>query len=531
VQRLGRVNRRGERGDTQVVVVEAKPDKDKQPDQAVVNTKALLERLPEIDGRRNASPDAILKLREQAGPEAIRTASTPEPLRPALTRPLVEAWSMTSLEEHTGRPDVAPWLRGWVEEDEPQTAVLWRKHLPLRDGSPGTSQEVKDFFEAAPPHASELLETETWHVVDWLMARAAKAANHTAESFDIDAGSTEAQSSETQGAIPEDHVVAFALSAAGDLQESYRLRDLIERNTKEELKRELAGATLIVDARLGGLGNGLLDEKNYAIASTADDGGEWLADIDGRPAVGFRVTRIKAGEETSRADGQDRAKEIHVFELARSGDEADPERIEIETWTTEDARALSIHPQFLAEHQSWTERQARKIADAVGLTGVHRDALAIAARLHDEGKRAGPWKRAFRAPSDGDYAKTKGPPNLKLLGGYRHEFGSLPLAEKDADFQKLPPDLRDLVLHLIAAHHGFARPMIRTEGCEDAPPSALKERARDVALRFARMQKQWGPWGLAWWEALLRAADQQASRENDHRADAKSAAAKIVETV
>jgi len=73
--------------------------------------------------------------------------------------------------------------------------------------------------------------------------------------------------------------------------------------------------------------------------------------------------------------------------------------------------------------------------------------------------------------------------------------------------------------------------MIRTEGCEDAPPSALKERARDVARRFARMQKQWGPWGLAWWEALLRAADQQASRENDHRADAKSAAAKIVETV
>jgi CRISPR-associated endonuclease/helicase Cas3 len=77
--------------------------------------------------------------------------------------------------------------------------------------------------------------------------------------------------------------------------------------------------------------------------------------------------------------------------------------------------------------------------------------------------------------------------------------------------------LQELALHLIASHHGGARPVIDTRSCEDAPPSALQQRARDVALRFARLQKQWGPWGLAWWEALLRAADQQASRENDER--------------
>ena len=74
---------------------------------------------------------------------------------------------------------------------------------------------------------------------------------------------------------------------------------------------------------------------------------------------------------------------------------------------------------------------------------------------------------------------------------------------------------RDLVLHIIAAHHGQARPVIATRGWEGAPPSALDERACEVALRFARLQKHWGPWGLAWWEALLRAADQQASRDND----------------
>jgi len=150
--------------------------------------------------------------------------------------------------------------------------------------------------------------------------------------------------------------------------------------------------------------------------------------------------------------------------------------------------------------------------------------LTAAARLHDEGKRARNWQRAFRAERDakefkidGPLAKTRGPINQAVLGGYRHEFGSLPYAKDDAGFEKLLPELQDLALHLIAAHHGYARPLIATAGCEDAPPSLLEERAREVALRYARLQKRWGPWGLAWWEALLRAADAQASRENDER--------------
>ena len=152
--------------------------------------------------------------------------------------------------------------------------------------------------------------------------------------------------------------------------------------------------------------------------------------------------------------------------------------------------------------------------------------MRIAGRLHDEGKRAQRWQRAFRAERDAKklgitepLAKTRGPINQQVLGGYRHEFGSLLHAKDDAEFQKLPQDMQDLVLHLIAAHHGFARPLIATEGCEDAPPSALEDRAREVALRFACLQKFWGPWCLAWWESFLRAADAQASRNNDERDD------------
>lgn len=116
----------------------------------------------------------------------------------------------------------------------------------------------------------------------------------------------------------------------------------------------------------------------------------------------------------------------------------------------------------------------------------------------------------MNAPADGrPYAKTRGGGNPRLLEGYAHEFGSLVAAER-AD---LPEVTRDLILHLIAAHHGHGRPLIRSDGCEDAPPSALEATAREAALRFARLQKRFGPWGLAWREALLRAADQGASRD------------------
>ena len=193
---------------------------------------------------------------------------------------------------------------------------------------------------------------------------------------------------------------------------------------------------------------------------------------------------------------------------------------------SENDRAVG-RSQTLAEHQTWATMRASTIGERLALPDEYRNMLCIAARLHDEGKKAVRWQRAFRAERDakkfgieGPLAKTRGPINQALLDGYRHEFGSLRLAKEDAEFKKLPEELQDLALHLIAAHHGFARPLIATSGCDDAPPSLLDERAREVALRYARLQERWGPWGLAWWESLLRAADVQASRANDEKEQA-----------
>jgi CRISPR-associated endonuclease/helicase Cas3 len=453
-------------------------------------------------GKFCVNPDALRMLNLQAKSnvglqEKIRNATTPVPLRPALTRPLVDAWSMTSLKEHAGRPDIAPWLRGWIDGDLPQTSVVWRTYLPVRlDGGVVSNKEIEDFFDAADPHESERLETETYRIVDWLIERLSKA------TFD-----------------DKNRMIAFALTPSGDICESYRVSNFSIQNDdkkkgkyKENLNRELAGKTLIVDARLKGLANGLLDPDSDDDVDTAD-GGKWL-EINGHPIVGFRVYEDGAVSEVERK----KVREVYAFARRRSEDGDDKDELIIETRDTEESRATSITPQILEEHHSWTKECVLAIAGKIGLTGEHKRCLAIAARLHDEGKRSLRWQRAFSAKPErvGEcFAKTRGPIRYALLDGYRHEFGSLPYVEEDTEFKTLPSDLQDLVLHIVAAHHGRARPSIETMGCEDKPPSVLQERACDVALRFTRLQKQWGPWGLAWWESLLRAADQQASRKND----------------
>lgn len=535
VQRLGRVNRRGEKEGhvaNIVVLVQPKPEPNKQ-EQAVLarqkrndaldekerkrieayenrvrewgNRQRPFERLPKIDdGCFDASLNALIALKAaaQITPELqkiLADAASSEPLRPSLTLPLVEAWSLTSLKKHPGRPAIPPWLRGWVE-DPPQTTVVWRTYLSVRSGGGAPRPaEIEAFFEAAPPHTSETLETETFRVVKWIRSRTEKVCKQQME-----------QTTALKGPpLYGDDVVAFAVDPDGSLRRSLTLQQLKAPEDKQELEGLLAGATLIVDARLGGLNDGLLTDQESAAPVTAD-GNDWL----GEGGVGFRVRSIEASAAVA-PDTNWRERFRFASEVSEDGE---PTRwLVVDKWrnetTTEDDRSEGA-PQLLKAHQERAEQRARELAKALALSQEHEDLLALAARLHDEGKGASRWQRAFNAPKDGAYAKTQGPINQGLLDGYRHEFGSFLRIENDEHVRKLSEEYRDLVLHLIASHHGFARPVIGTNGCEDAPPSVLQDKAAEIALRFARLQARWGPWGLAWWEALLRAADQLASRDN-----------------
>jgi CRISPR-associated endonuclease/helicase Cas3 len=265
----------------------------------------------------------------------------------------------------------------------------------------------------------------------------------------------------------------------------------------------------LVDARLRGLKEGLLRDES-------DDRELDVTLLDGEDrVVPFRVRRITKDEEATPAEWR---REAHIA-LHQSENEETAwlvvESLANEAAESEEGRSVCPkRAQKLDEHQSWTEEAARKIATRLALPEPYARMLEVAGRLHDEGKRAERWRLAFKVHEGEAYAKTTSRPNLKLLERYRHELGSLPRAERHERWRALDAPLRELCLHLIAAHHGNARPLLRTDGAEE-PPTRLVERAQEVALRFVRLEERWGPWGLAWWEALLRAADQQASRKND----------------
>jgi CRISPR-associated endonuclease/helicase Cas3 len=550
VQRLGRVNRRGT-GNAEVAVLWSEPsvknaDARTESEQRALTafaSKAVIESLPFVEGAFDASPGALRRLAEGARQDGdlksrIDKATTDEPLRPALSRALVDAWSMTSLKEHTGRPEVAPWLRGWVEE-VPQTTVVWRMHIPVRINSQGrtalpSKAEIEDFFEAAPPHESEKLETETHRVASWLEQRAAallKSKPQAAQAVDeegvadaeianSDARELEIEQSSLAAAkLERGDIAALLLSPGGAFAGHYTLGELTQGSKgkdKKDLQEALAGKIIVVKARLAGLKDGLLSPGSGDPVETADALPDWSMQ------AGLRVRQAE-----SRSEGEEAEWRFEDdFALRRNNEGIVQEWLVVEhfkdTAQSEDARAIS-RPQELAAHQDWARREMVRIAERVGgLPGEAVRALALGAFLHDEGKKAARWQRAFQAARDAEkfkltlpLAKTRGPIDQAVLGRYRHEFGSLIALEEDAELKKQPEDWRDLVLHLVAAHHGGARPTIDTRGCEAGPPSQLEERARAVALRFARLQRRWGPWGLAWWEALLRAADQQASRDND----------------
>jgi CRISPR-associated endonuclease/helicase Cas3 len=308
----------------------------------------------------------------------------------------------------------------------------------------------------------------------------------------------------------------LVLSPALALEDGFTLAQLRDSKSNDAVRR-LADRILVVAASLGGLSpDGLLDEAAAGAVKKAEDAAEQPVSapvmLDGKEGMAWKRLRILPQPPGKRPDLVPEGWTLAHAWASRLDEDGEPAE-EIGIWTLEAARAepglTRAAPQSLAEHSAAVVACAERLADRLGLGPAHRAMLASAARLHDAGKASAIWQDALGAPREGrPYAKTAARwINQALLDGYRHEFGSLRVAEEDPGLRALPAELQDLALHLIVAHHGHGRPLIHHGG--DVA------RACEVALRFARLQRRWGPWGLAWWEALLRAADAEASRRHE----------------
>jgi CRISPR-associated endonuclease/helicase Cas3 len=208
----------------------------------------------------------------------------------------------------------------------------------------------------------------------------------------------------------------------------------------------------------------------------------------------------------------------------------------------DDLTSLAGEAVPLKIHTAAVVEAVQKVATRC-LPAVFLQPLKLAAEWHDTGKLDSRFQFLLR--SGDEVAVVAGEPLAKspdlplsrerrraireesgLPDDFRHEMLSMQLAER---FAALPADpaLLALVLHLIASHHGHARPFAPVS--PDVTPSAIEATLEKIAIkvtaeqrsafvsahridsgvadRFWKLIRRYGWWGLAYLEANLRLAD------------------------
>ena len=506
IQRLGRVNRKPdllpdpEEKIAQVDVVAAKAVCDAAGKPARGENEALfkarqatwqaLSQLPSWDdGRRDASP---LALREIAG----KTEAWSPPLAiPPLTDVLLDAWALTSVSGSLpARPPVGDWLHGISEGEPAETHVAWRAELYTLAEAGVQDWELAEALDVFPIRSAERMRDRTDRVLDEL-AKVARRHPHVKAVLIRD----------------EAKWVPLAELAPAD------------KKQRDRAYARLANATVLLPTEVGGLKDGYLngDETGPAsdVAEATVQGQRarqrvWI-NADGTEEVvcggevqqGF-VTRSRISLRDDEFAGEEGQRQR--IALAYRIGSADPgERL---------GAGESKESLFLKVHVPAVADRTVLIASCLGLEKDEKhkhlaEALKLAAQWHDNGKARDLWQRAAGNPGDAEPLAKSGKRGLnwRALQGYRHEFGSLLEAARDPTIQQHPE--RDLILHLIAAHHGWARPHFDLDAgdAEKASTRENREAIEEAMRRYARLQQRFGRWGLAWLEALLRCADGLAS--------------------
>lgn len=485
-QRLGRVNRFGE-GDARVEVIAVKSEVTEGPHlteeqspfgAACRSTFALLSRLPiRVDGRRESSPAALGGL-----PSADRLAAfTPAPAILSVSDVLFDSWALTTIRgQLPGRPPVADWLHG-EQSDPPQTLIAWRHEVGLVIGELADRYSPEDLLEDYPIKPHELLRDRSSRVLGHLTRLAEKHPNEPVWVVD----DWNAVSVQPLGAIV---------------------------NAGEET---IEGRTLVLSPRVGGLEKGLLNgSAPYDEAGRYDVADLWIG-TDGNV-----IGRQRTWDDPSPPRADMRLVRRIDLGIENETDEGIPSERSVWRWWV-DARAAdddgsraARSQQGLTEHLDAAGRFAEALAGQL-VDEPERSAVVLAARWHDLGKARRLWQRSIGNPNPSVFLAKSGPGMNPIdINAYRHEFGSLVDLRSRAEFGQLEAEKKDLVLHLVAAHHGRARPHFPEHESFDPEHSEQEAEAvaKEVPPRFARLQARYGRWGLAYLESLVRAADILASQ-------------------
>jgi CRISPR-associated endonuclease/helicase Cas3 len=515
-QRFGRVNRFGERTDTEIHVVYPKEfDAKGVVDVRLKLTLGLLELL-----NGDASPSALTALREKAIKEGSNTelissdhvqalrdyvnanqgtdprlgAFAPPPILLPTSDILFDVWALTTIREKlSGRPPVEQYLHGIAGWEPPETHVAWRQEvweLRLRFASEDErKQREATERKRLAKCAEELLEYYPLKPHELLRDRSDRVFKHLAV---------------IAARHPDEY--AWLIDDEGSV-EIVKLKELADKDKKERLN----GQTVLLPPSAGGLEGGFLSGDSPHADDVAD---EWYAN----DAMTVH-RRLRVWDDDDVPDGMRR---ILTIDTKPNADEADEESTGRRFWHWYELRLggddegiqNSKKPVLWQVHTSDVVRNTIAIVERL-LPANLRELFTIAAKYHDLGKK----RKLFQTVlGNRHYPKVELAKSGKYAGRveerYRHEFGSLLDIQAEPAFIAIPDDdLKALVLHVIAAHHGRARPHFAADEAFDPEAKGRDVNAivREVPQRFARLQRKYGRWGLAYLESLLRAADYAAS--------------------
>jgi CRISPR-associated endonuclease/helicase Cas3 len=270
---------------------------------------------------------------------------------------------------------------------------------------------------------------------------------------------------------------------------------------------------------------------------------EWLGEVvramqsKRRPPAIVRIEPADLGDGTAFEPGY-----ISLVGRTRVPKDGSDDRTDIST--EDDGASFTGRAVTLEAHMTGVRDWAGHFARQCGLDPERVRDLEVAARWHDAGKVDPRFQRMLRGGSPlADVAseplaksgivaadrasRIRARDRAQYPKGARHELSSLSLLEKEAALLAEAAD-KDLVLHLVASHHGWCRPFAPV--VEDREPVQLTLHAHDlqvhvssrhelgaldsgIAERFWALVERYGWFGLAWLETLLRLADHRRSEE------------------
>ncbi|MES0875267.1 type I-G CRISPR-associated helicase/endonuclease Cas3g [Sinimarinibacterium thermocellulolyticum] len=507
IQRLGRVNRLGLSIREVTVRVVGNEDANGPAGKVFERLQALVADGKELLGSPGTFPACLqdgLSDEEKRGLFDVRVPP------PALTNAVLDDLAMTSEHPNAGaRPDVGRWLHGSVEDSSLYVELAWRAELD-RVTKPDDAERIVAAF---PIGARETARCPLYEAVELLKA--------------------------VRGRAVEDDALGarFLLITRYGETKPFRLREL-PTDDDSKLRAALHDATVVLPTSAGGYDGQFVNPATTQPVSDIAEQAQPTSRAQRRRLWidSGKVTTASANDGEpqqieSDTDAEDLLSEVRgvadkllgggwrLVESAGSGTRgvvvARKDGRALEDAEHDDGSLGFQKDVLLTQHLGDARTRATELCRRLSLPTVLRDTVIEAAGQHDLGKDRPWWQRAVGRIEKPAVAKSdRSRFDYQINRGYRHELGSV--ADLGDGKVSLPDVVdRELCLHLVAAHHGHARPGFPGEAIGLVATDGARRVLSETPVRFAKLQAQYGWWSLAWLEALVKAADVLASRDEE----------------